>query len=85
MNERHWQDWLVAIVGAWLVASNWVLGINGRCLRLTSFQASRRTSRADERPDFEASMVRQRAAGRQNLGTDVPTLLPGQSVDCRHA
>jgi hypothetical protein len=25
MNERHWQDWLVAIVGAWLVASNWVL------------------------------------------------------------
>jgi hypothetical protein len=26
MNEQHWQDWLVAVVGAWLVVSNWVLG-----------------------------------------------------------
>ena len=26
MNEQHWQDWLVIIVGLWLVASNWVLG-----------------------------------------------------------
>jgi FtsH-binding integral membrane protein len=25
MNEQHWQDWLVAIVGAWLVVSNLVL------------------------------------------------------------
>jgi hypothetical protein len=26
MNEQHWQDWLVAVIGAWLVVSNWVLG-----------------------------------------------------------
>ena len=25
MNNQHWQDWLVAIVGAWLIVSNWVL------------------------------------------------------------
>ncbi|RUT31425.1 hypothetical protein EMQ25_11290 [Arsenicitalea aurantiaca] len=25
MNERHWQDWLIAVVGVWLVLSNWVL------------------------------------------------------------
>lgn len=25
MNEQHWQDWLVAVVGAWLVSSNCVL------------------------------------------------------------
>lgn len=25
MNEQRWQDWLVALLGAWLVVSNWVL------------------------------------------------------------
>lgn len=24
MNEQHWQDWLVALIGVWLVLSNWV-------------------------------------------------------------
>ncbi|KQQ85706.1 SPW repeat protein [Aureimonas sp. Leaf324] len=25
MNEQRWQDWLVALIGAWLVLSNWIL------------------------------------------------------------
>lgn len=25
MSDQHWQDWLVALVGAWLIASNWLL------------------------------------------------------------
>jgi hypothetical protein len=26
MNTQHWQDWLVAVVGLWLIISNWLLG-----------------------------------------------------------
>lgn len=26
MSEQHWQDWLVTLIGVWLVVSNWVLG-----------------------------------------------------------
>ncbi|WP_062011838.1 SPW repeat protein [Aureimonas sp. AU4] len=26
MNDQHWQDWLVAVIGAWLILSNWVFG-----------------------------------------------------------
>lgn len=25
MTEQHWQDWLVAAVGLWLILANWVL------------------------------------------------------------
>lgn len=25
MNKQHWQDWLTAVVGVWLVVSPWVL------------------------------------------------------------
>lgn len=25
MREQHWQDWLIAVVGVWLVISNWFL------------------------------------------------------------
>jgi len=25
MNGKHWQDWLIALIGVWLIASNWLL------------------------------------------------------------
>lgn len=25
MSDQHWQDWLITLVGAWLIASNWLL------------------------------------------------------------
>jgi len=26
-SKQHWQDWLVALVGIWLIASYWILGL----------------------------------------------------------